>query len=178
METTCCRQSALCALLFSKGHYLYRMSSTQKQIHLLLWVRGLSHPCSTETLLANFIFASSFHFIRPKLATAWQWELAHPAKKHVLGPGSAVGLLGQGCLRNTDQVITIPPSDASTLEIQLLLFSYWMTHWYWSKGWEEGCQHAPKLREARLPCKVWVVRAVKTTRCWPTTSCTLLQTAW
>lgn len=47
---------------------------------------------------------------------------------------------------------------------QLLLFSYWMTHLYWSKGWEKSCQYATKLGEARLPGKVWVVRAVKNSK--------------
>lgn len=61
METTHYRQSVFCALLLSKGHYLHRMSHTQKQTNMLLCIRGLSGPCSLKLswwilfLLAAFI---------------------------------------------------------------------------------------------------------------------------
>lgn len=71
-------------------------------------------------------------FISPEChVSSWQWECAHPAKKCVLGLGSAVGLLGQGYLRNRDHVITVPPSIAPTLEIQTTTsFSHmeWLTN--------------------------------------------------
>lgn len=75
-----------------------------------------------ETLLMNFFFVRSFHFTRvscPRLA---------PSKEMHAGPGSAVGLLGQGCLRNTRWSQFLPLLHLPWEYRQLLLFSSWMTH--------------------------------------------------
>lgn len=80
-------------------------------------VRDLSDPCSTETLLVTFIFASSFRFTRvscPFLGA----RTCTTSKETCCEARLCCGLLGQGCLRNTDQVIIVLPFVAPTLEIQ------------------------------------------------------------
>lgn len=77
----------------------------------------------------------------------WQWELVHTAKKRVLGPGSAVGFLGKGSLRNTDQMITAPPFVAPALEIQTTTSSFIWNDWpILIQGLVRRLSHAPKLR--------------------------------
>lgn len=139
------------------------MSSIQKQTHMLLLVRGLTGI--SQRLSWWILFLSAALVSAECHVPTWHWELAHPVKKHVLGPGPAVGLLGQGYLRNTDQVITAPPFVAPTLEIQTTTFSIiWNDSLILIQGLVRSCQHAPKLQETRLPCKVWVVRAVKNSK--------------
>lgn len=169
----------VCALLLSKGHYLCRMSSTQKQTNMLFCVRGLSGPCSTETLLVNFIFASSFlsRASCPCLAV----KLDHSAKTR------AGARLCCGTPRTRMPEKYRPGDHSSTFcctypgNIENYFFFFCHIEWFTDIDPTAGKKVVNMLQDLEKPdCLVrWEWSELwKTTGCWATTSCTLLQPAW
>lgn len=179
MENYPLQAICICTLLLSKGHYLHRMSHTQKQTNMLLCIRGLSGDlCSLK--LSRWILLLLAAFIsRECHVPAWQRSLSTQQRNTCW----CQALLWDSWDKDAWEIQTRWSHLLLMLHLpwkyrQLCPFLYWMTHWYWSKGWEEDCQHAPKLKKRDCLVRCQWSELWKTTGYWTTTSCTLLQPAW